>query len=56
MGVFEAPDPGDETPEEAHWIGTMNGVLNDTSSGRNSRLTSGINQMFEQSPYLKTSL
>lgn len=56
MGDFAKPAPDDKSPEEAYWIGAMNGILNDNSSNRNNRLTSGINQIFEQSPYLKTDL
>ena len=34
------------------WFGAMNGLLGDTPGGIESRLSSGINQMFTQSPYL----
>jgi hypothetical protein len=34
------------------WFGAVNGLLGDTPSGVASRLSSSINQMFTQSPYL----
>ncbi|MEE9602435.1 MAG: DUF4136 domain-containing protein [Thermoguttaceae bacterium] len=37
------------------WNGNLNGVLNDSSVSIRTRLTSGIDQMFEQSPYLGTN-
>jgi len=37
-----------------YWTATMNGVLNDTAAGVEARLERGINQMFEQSPYLQS--
>lgn len=56
MGEFAERSPGDSSTRTSYWMAGLNGVLNDTSSNRGSRLTSGINQMFEQSPYLKTDL
>ena len=34
------------------WFGAVNGLLGDTQSGVASRLSSSVNQMFTQSPYL----
>jgi len=35
------------------WFGSLNGVMNiDTQSGARTRITNGINQLFQQSPYL----
>jgi len=34
------------------WFGAINGLLGDTQTGVASRLTTSINQMFTQSPYL----
>jgi hypothetical protein len=56
MGDFEERSPDDDATRTSYWWGAMNGVLNDTSSNREKRVTNGINQMFEQSPYLKTDL
>lgn len=56
MGPFASFDPDSSSAKSAYWMGIQNGVLNDTSSSLKSRFTNGINQMFEQSPYLKTSL
>jgi hypothetical protein len=51
------PDLVDDGAEDIPlpWDSEMNGVLNDTSASVRQRLTSGINQMFKQSPYLGTS-
>jgi hypothetical protein len=53
MGEYFDTIPGDETPA-AYWMAAVNGVMDDTSSNRARRLTSGINQAFTQSPYLKS--
>lgn len=37
------------------WNGAINGVLDDTSASKQSRIKNSINQMFVQSPYLRTS-
>jgi hypothetical protein len=36
------------------WNGALNGVANDTSSSVSQRITRGIEQLFVQSPYLKS--
>ena len=56
MGDFESFDPDAEDPKKAYWMGAQNGVLNDTSANLERRFSNGINQMFEQSPYLETDL
>jgi len=49
----ESPDPQDFVPTK--WQGAINGVLNDTASNVQSRLQRDIDQMFTQSPYLKSA-
>jgi hypothetical protein len=56
MGDFEFFDPDENESKTAYWMGAQNGVLNDASANLERRFTDGINQMFEQSPYLKTDL
>lgn len=56
MGEFATFDPDDNESKKAYWMGVQNGVLNDTSANLERRFTNGITQMFEQSPYLETSL
>jgi len=34
------------------WIAALNGVLDDSAANKQTRLTRGINQAFDQSPYL----
>jgi hypothetical protein len=34
------------------WIAALNGVLDDSAANKQTRLTQGINQAFDQSPYL----
>ena len=52
-------DPDESVnPEEfvpTKWQGAINGILNDTDSNIQQRLTRDIDQMFEQSPYLKSA-
>lgn len=38
------------------WTGAQNGVLDDTKSSKRERVERGINQMFSQSPYLKSEI
>jgi hypothetical protein len=49
----ESVDPEDFVPTK--WQGAINGILNDTSSNVSQRLTRDIDQMFTQSPYLKSA-
>jgi len=56
MGEFAHFDPDDSESKTAYWMAAQNGVLNDTSSNLERRFTNGINQMFDQSPYLETDL
>jgi hypothetical protein len=56
MGEFAPYDPDEDEPKTAYWMAAQNGVLNDSSSNLENRFTTGINQMFDQSPYLKTNL
>jgi hypothetical protein len=56
MGEFASFDPDDSESKTAYWMGVHNGVLNDTSANLKRRVTNGINQMFDQSPYLETDL
>jgi hypothetical protein len=56
MGDFEVFDPDADESKTGYWMGVQNGVLNDTSANLKRRVTDGINQMFDQSPYLKTDL
>jgi hypothetical protein len=37
----------------AVWSGTLNGVLDDTEPSKLTRTLTGIDKMFDQSPYLK---
>jgi hypothetical protein len=56
MGEFEVNDgTGDIEPKVAYWYAALNGVLDDTSQNRKRRVTDGINQAFDQSPYLRTN-
>ena len=45
-------DPDAETFAVVWW-GAFNGLLGDTSAGRDARVKAGIDQTFTQSPYLK---
>ena len=36
----------------ARWLAALNGILDDTAANKQTRLTRGINQAFDQSPYL----
>jgi hypothetical protein len=38
--------------KNALWVAALNGILEDTNAGIADRLTKGIDQAFEQSPYL----
>lgn len=54
------PDTVEENPDgegyifKVYWDGTINGVLDDTTSSKQQRLEDSINQMFFQSPYLES--
>lgn len=37
----------------AVWAGAMNGILDDAAANIAARVVTGIDKMFEQSPYLK---
>lgn len=54
------PDEISDDPETptvpAYWTGTINGILDDKTSSLRSRVGNAINQMFEQSPYLRSSV
>jgi len=39
----------------AYWLGVCNGVLNDTTPSKQARISDSINQLFKQSPYLRSS-
>ena len=47
--------PGGPIPEDidASWIGIMRGVVGSNPASNSTRVTSGIQQAFKQSPYLK---
>lgn len=51
-------DPNNANTEDktipVYWFGAINGVLDDTKASLESRVTDSINQMFQQSPYLKS--
>lgn len=51
-------DPGDANIEDktvpVYWFGAINGVLDDTKANLTGRVEDAINQMFEQSPYVKS--
>ncbi len=53
------PDEVSDDPEAplvpAYWNGTINGILDDSTSSLRKRLGNSINQMFEQSPYLQSN-
>jgi hypothetical protein len=48
-------DPGQDDEFEVAWGGAMNGVLSSNSASNFTRLLDGIDQMFDQSPYLSGS-
>jgi hypothetical protein len=56
MGEFAVLVPLVIEHKQAYWMGSQNGVLDDSSANVERRFSDGINQMFEQSPYLKTDL
>jgi hypothetical protein len=49
-------DPGSTNPNtetyEVSWVAAINGVLDDTTADKQARVSRGIAQAFEQSPYL----
>ena len=47
-------EEGEEPYIKFIWVGTVNGIMVDTSLGATERLTTNINQAFDQSPYLAT--
>lgn len=53
--VITMADPAAPTDStvSALWIGGVNGVLSSSSSGARGRLETGINRVFELSPYLR---
>ena len=56
VDMVDPDQPG--TPDELRpgsWRGVCNGILNDTESSKQKRFTDSINQMFEQSPYLRST-
>jgi len=55
MGEFFDEIPGEGETRAAYWMSAINGVMDDTASNRQRRLTDGINQSFIQSPYLKSN-
>ena len=55
MTLFDGETVGDGNEDvEAAWIGGLNGVLSSSANGA-SRITTGIDQAFTQSPYLSGS-
>lgn len=56
MGEFAVLDAMLIEDKQAYWMGSQNGVLDDSSANVERRYTDGINQIFEQSPYLETDL
>lgn len=50
----ESADPDQELVGIV-WNGTLNGVLDDTSTSKARRIDKGIAQMFTQSPYIRAS-
>jgi len=54
--IMTIADPNIDSPineSQAAWVGVINGLL--TGSGNITRALEGIDQAFEQSPYLKTN-
>lgn len=49
------PDDLDGDKMPLRWEGAANGVLSDTAANLQNRYARSINQMFEQSPYLKSN-
>jgi hypothetical protein len=51
-------DPNEANIEDktipVYWFGAINGVLDDTKASLENRVEDSINQMFQQSPYLKS--
>jgi len=47
---FNESNPPDET---SLWFGGLNGLIEGSSASISGRITNGINQAFEQSPYLR---
>jgi hypothetical protein len=54
MSDYSTLDP-DTDDIEVIWTGGMNGILSSSSSYNADRITAGIRQAFDQSPYLKKS-
>jgi hypothetical protein len=50
--ALDITDPGNTDELEVAWSGAMNGVLAQNTGSNFDRLLDGIDQMFEQSPYL----
>ena len=46
------PAGGEDQIINALWQGALNGLIQNSTSGTSSRIKSGIDQMFTQSPYL----
>lgn len=53
--ALDISDPGNADELEVAWGGAMNGVLSSSTGSNFTRLLNGIDQMFEQSPYLRGS-
>jgi len=57
--IISMAEPDDIDPEtetiRSVWSGALNGVSNDTGTSVSNRITRGINQIFAQSPYLKSN-
>jgi len=45
--------PGSDKKLPVAWVGILNGLVEGTDAEIQSRITTNINQMFIQSPYLK---
>jgi hypothetical protein len=56
--IVSMAEPDDLDPETetilSVWTGALNGVSNDTGASVSQRITRGIEQLFTQSPYLKS--
>ena len=59
--LMEMSDPDDirvidnDTVVPLYWAGALNGVMSSSASGDKARVLNGIDQAFDQSPYLKTN-
>ena len=53
INIFDPEQVGtEERTIPMVWLGAVNGLLEGSASGLQARITQGIDQLFDQSPYL----